>query len=115
MAESQDSMNPYEGFKLLRDHAPVTRLEDDGPWQVARHADVHTILRDHETYSSQVSTRPQEERGAPSVLFSDPPIHNRLGKLVSVAFKPGQCFFTASHRVISRILPIAKSSQQKVN
>ena len=90
MAESQDSMNPYEGFKLLRDHAPVTQLEDDGPWQVARHADVHTILRDHETYSSQVSIRPPEERGAPSMLFSDPPIHNRLRKLVSVAFKPGQ-------------------------
>ena len=51
-------MNPYEGYKVLRDHAPVTRLEDDGPRQVAWHADVHTILRDHETYSSQVSTRP---------------------------------------------------------
>lgn len=63
MAESQDSMNPYEGFKLLRDH---------------------------ETYSSQVSTCPPEERGAPSMLFSDPPVHNRLRKLASVAFKPGQ-------------------------
>ena len=83
-------MNPYEGYKVLRDHAPVTRLEDDGPRQVAWHADVRTILRDHETYSSQVSTRPPEERGAPSMLFSDPPIHNRLRKLVSVAFKPGQ-------------------------
>ena len=83
-------MNPYEGFKLLRDHAPVTQLEADGPWQVARHADVHAILRDHETFSSEVSIRPPEERGAPSMLFSDPPIHNRLRKLVSVAFKPGQ-------------------------
>jgi len=52
MAEPQETMNPYEGFKLLRDHAPVTQLEADGPWQVARHADVHAILRDHETFSS---------------------------------------------------------------
>ena len=90
MAESQEKLNPYEGFKLLRDSAPVTQLEAGGPWQVARYVDVHAILRDHETFSSQVSVRPPEERGAPSMLFSDPPIHNRLRKLVSVAFKPGQ-------------------------
>ena len=90
MADPQETMNPYEGFKLLRDHAPVTQLEADGPWQVARHADVRTILRDHETFSSEVSIRRPDERGAPSMLFSDPPIHNRLRKLVSVAFKPGQ-------------------------
>lgn len=90
MADPQETMNLYEGFKLLRDHAPVTQLEADGPWQVARHADVHAILRDHETFSSEVSIRPPEERGAPSMLFSDPPVHNRLRKLVSVAFKPGQ-------------------------
>ena len=90
MADPQETMNLYEGFKLLRDHAPVTQREADGPWQVARHADVHAILRDHETFSSEVSIRPPEERGAPSMLFSDPPMHNRLRKLVSVAFKPGQ-------------------------
>ena len=50
MSDEQEPMNPYEGFRLLRDHAPVTQLEDDGPWQVARHADVHAILRDHETF-----------------------------------------------------------------
>jgi cytochrome P450 len=90
MSETQETLNPYEGFKLMRDHAPVTQLEADGPWQVARHADVHAILRDHATFSSAVSVRPPEERGAPSMLFSDPPIHNRLRKLVSVAFKPSQ-------------------------
>ena len=78
MTDEQEAMNPYEGFKLLRDHAPVTQLEEDGPWQVARHADVHAILRDHETFSSEVSIRPPEERGAPSMLFSDPPVHHRL-------------------------------------
>lgn len=90
MSETVQPVNPYEGFKFLRDHAPVTQLEEDGPWQVARHADVHAILRDHETYSSEVSIRPPEERGAPSMLFSDPPVHHRLRRLVSVAFKPSQ-------------------------
>jgi cytochrome P450 len=86
----QADVNPYQGFKFLRDHAPVTQLEADGPWQVARYADVQAILRDHETYSSEVSIRPPEERGAPSMLFSDPPVHHRLRRLVSVAFKPSQ-------------------------
>ena len=90
MADPHAMMNLYERFKLLRDHAPVTQLEADGPWQVARYAEVHAVLRDHETFSSEVSIRPSEERGAPSMLFSDPPMHNRLRKLVSVAFKPGQ-------------------------
>ena len=73
MSEPQQTINPYEGFKLLREHAPVSQLEADGPWQVARHADVNAILRDHATFSSDVSMQPQEKRGAPSMLFSDPP------------------------------------------
>ena len=36
--------------------------------------------------SSDVSALPPKERGAPSMLFSDPPVHHRLRKLVSVAF-----------------------------
>ena len=90
MSDVAEPMNPYDGFKLLRDHAPVTRIEADGPWQVARHADVHAVMRDHATFSSDVSIQPPEERGAPSMLFSDPPVHHRLRKLVSVAFKPSQ-------------------------
>ena len=89
-SEPQADVNPYQAFKFLRDHTPVTQLEADGPWQVARHADVHAILRDHESFSSEVSIRPPEERGAPSMLFSDPPVHHRLRRLVSVAFKPSQ-------------------------
>ena len=90
MSETQETLNPYEGFKLMRDHAPVTQLEADGPWQVARHADVHAILQDHVTFSSAVSVRPSENRSAPSMLFSDPPIHNHLRKLFSVTFKLSQ-------------------------
>ena len=90
MSESLETMNPYDGFKLMREHAPVSQLEADGPWQVARHADVNAILRDHATFSSDVSMQPEEKRGAPSMLFSDPPVHHRLRRLVSVAFKPSQ-------------------------
>jgi len=84
-----DPINPYTYYHQLREQQPVSRMEADGPFQVARHADVMAVLKDHETYSSDVSLRPPEERNGPSMLFSDPPLHNRLRKLVSYAFKPG--------------------------
>ena len=65
MSEVAEPINPYDGFKMLRDHAPVTQIEADGPWQVARHADVQAVMRDHATFSSDVSLQPPEERGAP--------------------------------------------------
>ena len=78
--------DPYGFYRYLRGHEPVWTM-DGGPWQVARHEDVHRILKDHKTFSSDVSMRPEEER-QPSMLFSDPPFHNRMRKLVSYAFKP---------------------------
>ena len=74
----------YEHYRHLRQHAPVA--EQQGVWQVARYADVRRVLRDHETFSSAVAT--PAKGGNPSMLFRDPPIHNRLRKLVSYAFKP---------------------------
>lgn len=86
MSESEVAVDPYLQYKKLREEAPVSQF-DGGAWQAMRHADVHAILRDNKTFSSDVSIRPPEERVTPSMLFSDPPIHNRLRKLVSRAFK----------------------------
>jgi len=81
--------NPYERWAAMRQDYPVLQEEADAPWSVARYDDVLTILRDHETFSSDISMRPEEEKKIrPSMLFSDPPVHNRLRKLVSYAFKP---------------------------
>jgi cytochrome P450 len=75
------------------------------------------ILRDQNTFSSDVSLRPAEEKLIrPSMLFSDPPVHNRLRKLVSYAFKPG---FVENQRekIIARCeaLVIAMSQQKEVD
>ena len=88
MNDVSPPVDPYQGYRALRDDAPVCQLEAGGPWQISRHADVHQVLKDNETYSSEVSIRPPEERGQPTMLFSDPPLHHRLRKLVSSAFKP---------------------------
>ena len=84
----------YEHYRHLRQQAPVA--EQQGAWQVARHADVRQILRDNETFSSAVAPLPPG--GVPSMLFSDPPIHNRLRKLVSYAFKPSH--IEAQHGIV---------------
>ena len=78
------ALGVYEHYRHMRREAPVLELE--GAWQVARYADVRRVLRDHETFSSAVTTPPPGM--PPSMLFSDQPVHNRLRKLVSYAFKP---------------------------
>lgn len=95
----QTSIDPYANYRYLRREAPVLRMEGDGPWQVARHADAHQVLKDFKTFSSDVSIHPPEDR-APGMLFSDPPVHNRLRKLVSHAFKPSH--IAAQRRLITR-------------
>ena len=61
---------------------------------VARYADTATILRDHERFSSLPPRTPYiEERlqifgSAQRIVFSDPPVHTRLRRLVSRAFTP---------------------------
>ncbi len=67
---------------------------DDGFWAVARHADIVTVSRDTETYSSAVGhiqiydidSDALEARA--SMIDMDPPIHTRLRRLVSSAFTP---------------------------
>lgn len=81
--------SPYERWAIMRKDYPVLQEEVDAPYMVARYDDVMTILKDNETFSSDVSLRSEEEKKIrPSMLFSDPPVHNRLRKLVSYAFKP---------------------------
>jgi cytochrome P450 len=64
-----------------------------GYWAVVRHADVMTVSRDPETYSSayghQIEDVPQEIiEAASSFLAMDHPRHTKLRRLVSTAFSP---------------------------
>lgn len=89
---------PYERWQVLRESYPVFQETADAPFAVARYDDVLAILKDNATFSSDVSLRPAEEKEIrPSMLFSDPPVHNRLRKLVSYAFKPA---FVESQRAL---------------
>ncbi len=86
--------NPYPYYKPLMS-GPPRLLKVFLPMAlVARYADCAAVLRDHEHFSSVPPRSPfLEERisvfgDAPRVVFSDPPVHTRLRRLVSRAFTP---------------------------
>ncbi len=89
--------NPYPHYKALYGRPPHLLKMFFSMALVARYADAVTILHDHERFSSSQQNNPNfeaQERtlfaGAATVLFSDPPTHTRLRKLVSRAFTPAR-------------------------
>ena len=80
----------YAEYEELRANRPVSRNEGE-PWRVARYEDVRYVLKAHTDFSSEVSQRmQQDETSTTTMLFTDPPAHDRLRALVSSAFTPRQ-------------------------
>jgi pimeloyl-[acyl-carrier protein] synthase len=86
--------NPYPYYKPLLS-GPPRILDLFGPTaMVARYADVTAVLRDHARFSSVRPPMPGDIAdqgpfaGARTMLFSDPPLHTRLRRLVSRDFTP---------------------------
>jgi len=85
-------IDPYPAFDQLRAEAPVHWHDDAELWTIARHDDVMRISRDPTTFCSGKGVLPadrqREVSGDASILFLDPPDHQRHRKLVSPAFTP---------------------------
>jgi len=86
--------NPYPHYEPLYGRPPHLMSLFIPMALVARYSDALAILRDPERFSSVPPMSPFLEMRlavfgrAPRVVFSDPPIHTRLRKLVSKAFTP---------------------------
>ncbi|MBV8360422.1 MAG: cytochrome P450 [Deltaproteobacteria bacterium] len=86
--------NPYPHYKPLYGKPPYLLNLFIPMALVGRYRDAAGILRDHERFSSVPPMSPfiQERLDvfgtAPRVVFSDPPVHTRLRRLVSRAFTP---------------------------
>ena len=82
--------NPYPVYDVLRKQCPV-RLMPDGSYFLTRHADLVTVYRDAQTFSSDKKIEFEPKYGAASPLFehhttslvfNDPPLHTRVRKLI---------------------------------
>jgi cytochrome P450 len=97
--------NPYPVYDWLREHEPIRRMPD-GSLFLTRHADLVSIYKDAQTFSSDKqaefspkfnarpfdsNTRPFGSDGAAnplyehhttSLVFNDPPLHTRVRKII---------------------------------
>ncbi|HEY8514608.1 MAG TPA: cytochrome P450 [Candidatus Binatia bacterium] len=85
--------DPYPTYRWLRDHAPLYRNDKLDFWALSRFRDVLDASHDWQTYSSAQGTTVERIDGAvfgerPMMIFTDPPRHDRLRKLVNRAFTP---------------------------
>jgi cytochrome P450 len=87
--------DPYPLLKRLRELGPIVRIGERSHLAVGFDA-VYDILRNHEQFSSDASSLPEDARGGdgdgmqiPIVLITDdPPRHTRFRGLVNRAFTP---------------------------
>ena len=85
--------DPYPTYRRLRGEAPVYFSERYGFYALSRYADVLRASRDWQTFSSAHGLRLDQLqdpgfRQPGSIIFLDPPEHDRLRALVSRAFTP---------------------------
>lgn len=89
---------PWDVFELLQREAPVYRHpEPDGPgfWSVTRYEDVLAVLRDWQTFSSElggsatIETLPQDVLAARrNFMETDPPRHTQFRRIFAADFTP---------------------------
>ena len=81
-------VDPYPVYRALREGDPVHHNEARGFWALSRHADVLGALLDPASYSSARGSFLDDDpqRVGRTLGTTDPPRHDRLRKLASVAF-----------------------------
>ncbi|MGZ4675318.1 MAG: cytochrome P450, partial [Acidimicrobiia bacterium] len=90
--------DPYDVYRRLRDEAPVYRNEHYGFYALSRYDDVVAAHRDWRTFTStqgitiDMLTEPGGSEllraATGSIIFMDPPEHDRMRGLVSRVFTP---------------------------
>jgi cytochrome P450 len=87
--------NPYPIYRALRELAPVKRMSD-GSYFLTRYDDLVSIYKNPKSFSSdkklefkpKYGDSPLYEHHTTSLVFSDPPLHTRVRKLISGALTP---------------------------
>ncbi|MEY3695178.1 MAG: hypothetical protein RL083_1003, partial [Pseudomonadota bacterium] len=87
--------NPYPIYRALREHAPI-KLMPDSSYFLTRYDNLIAIYKNPKVFSSdkQREFKPKYgdsllyEHHTTSLVFSDPPLHTRVRKLISGALTP---------------------------
>ena len=87
--------DPYPIYRALREHDPVHRMPD-GSYFLSRYDDCAAVYRDPHVWSSdkKIDFKPNFgdsslfEHHTTSLVFNDPPYHDRVRKLLAPAFRP---------------------------
>ena len=85
--------DPYPWYEQLRDDSPVHHVPELGIWVLSRYDDVLAALRDNQTFSSKQGSMSGPMGMASDgpfrfLIFSDPPDHTKLRRLVNRPFTP---------------------------
>jgi cytochrome P450 family 142 subfamily A polypeptide 1 len=105
--DPQFYVDPWEGYRWLRDEAPVYWDPVQRLWAISRYEDVMEVERDTARYSSFPGSRPHIDQSTDrSMINLDDPAHQAQRSLVSRRFTPRA---VRSHedrvrRVVSEIL-----------
>ncbi|MBE8516659.1 cytochrome P450 [Amycolatopsis sp. H6(2020)] len=94
-----DTWGLHEAQFWLRGKQPEKQVEfaaELGMWNVYGHPEIEAIVRDPATFSSdttrlvpkELMPDPDQDLSTGSILQMDPPLHNKMRKLVSRAFTP---------------------------
>ena len=87
--------DPYPTYRALREHEPVKQLQN-GSYFLTRYDDLIAIYKNPKSFSSDKKLEFKPKFGdsllydhhTTSLVFSDPPLHTRVRKLISGALTP---------------------------
>ena len=109
----EDAQKMYDWFKEMRSTKPVWLDEESKCWHVFRYADVHTVITDYHTFSSErmqqlarrsaTATTDNPPPVGRSIIAMDPPQHHQYRSLVSPSFTP-----RAINRLTGRVIAITQ-------
>ena len=88
-------LDPYPVYRALREREPVKRMPD-GSWLLTRYDDLVAVYKDTSQFSSdkreefwpKFGDTPLYEHHTTSLVFSDPPLHLRVRRLIAGALTP---------------------------
>lgn len=106
-------LDPYPHYRALRELGAAVWLPAHSVWAISRYDDVRAALRDHDGFSSAsgVAVGEAVNRGlGGTTLASDPPLHDKLRKLVAAPMTVGALnlikadIAAAAHAVVDRLV-----------